>query len=82
MGLPIWLMCVIIFMQDSVVFPYISNLGTPMLVIKYGFTEEQAASIVFLPYIISPFLGAPIGYIVDKSGHRVLYCRSFSITNF
>jgi hypothetical protein len=32
-------MCVIIFLYDSVVFPYISNLGTPLLVIKYGFTE-------------------------------------------
>ena len=68
-------MSAIIFFYDSVVFPYISNLANPMLQIKYGFSEEKAATIVFLPYIMSPFLCGPIAYLVDKSGHRVLYCN-------
>lgn len=77
LGWPIWLFSAIVFFYDSVVFPYISNLSNPMLQIKYGFSEEDAATILFLPYLISPILCPAIGYLVDKSGKRVLYCKCF-----
>lgn len=79
LGIAIWLMSLIIFFYDSIVFPYISNLMNPMLQIKYGFSEDKAATTVFLPYIISPFLCAPLGYLIDKTGRRVLYCKCPSI---
>lgn len=76
MGFPIWTMSVVVFFVYSVIYPYISNVSDAMLVIKYGYTEEQAATIVFLPYVISPFLCPPLGWLIDKVGKRVQFCKS------
>ena len=36
---PLWLICVIAFFWDSVVYTFISNIMQPMMVYKYGYSE-------------------------------------------
>lgn len=76
LGKPIWLVGLVAFCQEVVMYPYISIISPEMLQIKYGYSEEQAARIVFLPFVISPFICVPLGYVIDITGRRVLYCKS------
>jgi len=63
------LSCVLLY---CVLFPFLSNICNLMLQEKYGYTENQAASANFLPYLISAFLSAPLGFMIDKVGKRAL----------
>lgn len=72
---PYWLLvasCVLVY---CVIFPYLSIVGIPMLMGKYGYTKAEAGSTCFLPYLISAFLCAPTGYLIDKIGKRALFSK-------
>lgn len=75
LGFPLWIMSFTVFFVYCVVYPYISNVCNAMLVIKYGYTEDEAATVVFLPYLMSPFLCPPLGILIDKVGKRVQFSK-------
>lgn len=50
-----------------------------MLQGKYGYTLAEAGSTCFLPYLISAFLCAPVGYMIDKVGMRAIFIMGSSV---
>lgn len=65
--------CVCVY---CVIFPFLSNVMNKMLQEKYGYDSAKAGSANFLPYLISAFLCAPMGYVIDKVGKRALFSKS------
>ena len=64
--------CVLVY---CVIFPYLSNITNVMLQDKYGYTSDQAGPANFLPYLISAFLCAPMGFLIDKVGKRAIFSK-------
>jgi hypothetical protein len=75
LGRPLWLLIAADFCQEITMYTFISVISDPMLVIKYGFTEAEAARLIFLPYTLSPFICIPMGYLIDRTGRRVLFSK-------
>lgn len=72
---PYWLLVLSCVLVYCVIFPYLSNIGIVMLEGKYGYTKKEAGSTCFLPYLISAFLCAPVGYLIDKVGKRAIFSK-------
>lgn len=75
LGKPFWLLTVSCLLIYAVIFPFISTNANQMLQIKYGFTSEEAGFYYSLPYLISAFLCAPFGLVIDKVGRRALFSK-------
>ena len=69
---PYWLIITSCVLLYSVLFPFLSNVCNLMLQQKYGYSETEAGTANFLPYLISAILAAPLGYMIDKIGKRAL----------
>lgn len=69
---PYWLIVLSCVLLYCVLFPFLSNVCNLMLIEKYGYSEQEAGSANFLPYLISAFLSAPLGFAIDKVGRRAL----------
>lgn len=72
---PYWLLvasCVLIY---CVLFPYLSIVCAQMLTDKYGYDSVKAGHVNFIPYLISAFLCAPMGFLIDKVGKRALFSK-------
>jgi MFS family permease len=72
---PYWLLVASCALIYCVLFPYLSNLGVSMLEIKYCYDTTSAGSTNFLPYLISAFLCAPMGFLIDRIGRRALFSK-------
>lgn len=73
--LPYWLLVVSCVMVYCVIFPFLSLVCHDMLILKYGYTPAEAGHTNFMPYLISAFLCAPFGIIIDKVGRRALFSK-------
>ena len=73
-SLPYWLItfsCVVIY---CCIFPYTWNTAT-MLNDEFSIPVNTASTLYSLPFFISAGLAPPLGYFIDKIGHRALFSK-------
>ena len=46
---------------------------------KYGFTEDEASQLCFIPYLFSAVLSPFLGFGLDKFGHRAIMITLSSV---
>ena len=79
--LPYWLItfsCVVIY---CCIFPYTWNTAT-MLNDEFAVPVNTASTLYSLPFFISAGLAPPLGYFIDKVGHRALFSKFRSFLTF
>ena len=74
-SVPFWLCSVSLTLTYMAILTYLLNCAD-MLQIRFGFNRNTAGFYYSIPTFISAFLCPVMGFVIDKVGKRVLFCKS------
>ncbi len=55
------------------IFPF-NNISNQIFRDQYNFTQNRAAQLTLITYLMSAFLAPCFGFLCDKLGHRITFC--------
>lgn len=73
-----WLLTVSCVVTYASVFPFI-QIASDLVQKKYGFDEDEAGNLCFIPYWFSAALSPFLGFGLDKFGHRAILISLSSV---
>lgn len=73
-----WLLAVSCVVTYASVFPYI-QIASDLIQKKYGFKEDEASNLCFIPYWFSAVLSPFMGFGLDRYGHRAILISISSV---